>query len=171
VRVACELFLREPGHGADDLQADLRNLKAGLDLLDGADGLGVDARGRVAVRAKERREGHAVARRMGAGEQLFGIGAGQIAKARAGAIADRRNRLTVEGNGAAAGRDIARPDGLRTSVKHHRRHPLLGVRLAAGGLSRKRKPTQIRSSFEFRPRATASGESSNRYVRRAFRSS
>lgn len=43
MRVACELFLREPGHGADDLQADLRNLKAGLDLLDGADGLGVDA--------------------------------------------------------------------------------------------------------------------------------
>ena len=40
----------------------------------------------MAAGGKEEREGHAVAGRLGAREQLFGIGAGEIAKARAGAM-------------------------------------------------------------------------------------
>ena len=100
-------------------------LKTALDLLDGADRLGVDARRRVAVPAKERREGHAVTRRVGACEQLFGIRAGEIVKARAGAIANRRNRFTVKGDRAAASRDIGRPDRLCASIEHHRQNPFV----------------------------------------------
>ena len=69
----------------------------------------------MAASGKEEREGHAVAGRMGAREQLFGIGAGEIAKARAGAIADRRNRSALKSDRAAAGRDIARLYSMRTA--------------------------------------------------------
>src|SRR6185369_13153218 len=72
------------------------DLEAFTDLLDRAGRLRVDARGRKACLLEAAAQRHAVARRFGGREQLFGVGSRSVLETRAEAVVAAKPRLPLE---------------------------------------------------------------------------